>query len=53
MMKKDRKKLTLNRETVRDLTAERLTEAQGGAGKAVTPNQGETTCNSQTLSCTL
>ncbi len=54
MRKPDRKKLTLDRETVRDLTPERLTEAQGGgAGKAVTSNQCEPTCTSQTLSCTL
>jgi hypothetical protein len=55
MRKQDRKKLALDRETVRHLTAEHLTEAQGqGAGKAGVQSAGcDPACKSQTLSCTL
>jgi hypothetical protein len=54
MRKQDRKKLALDRETVRHLTAEHLTEAQGqAAGKGVQSAQCDPACKSQTLSCTL
>jgi hypothetical protein len=55
MRKHDRKKLTFDRETVRDLTAQRLTEAQGAGKGAVwsNPPQCDPACTSQTLSCTL
>jgi hypothetical protein len=55
MKKRDRKKLTIHRETVRDLTAQRLTEAQGAGKDAVwsNPPQCDPACSSQTLSCTL
>jgi hypothetical protein len=55
MKKRDRKKLTIHRETVLDLTAQRLTEAQGAGKGAVWshPPQCDPACSSQTLSCTL
>jgi hypothetical protein len=47
MKKLSLKKLTLNRETVRHLSAELLKEVQAAGGKKV-----ETGCTASTLSCT-
>ena len=55
MRKKHLKKLKLNRETVRQLTAEHLTEVKAG-GRIVRwsdPPECDPACTSQTLSCTL
>jgi hypothetical protein len=55
MRKRHQKKLSVNRETVRHLTPERLEEVQG-AGRIATwsdPPQCDPACSSQTLSCTL
>jgi hypothetical protein len=54
MKKSNLKKLTLNRETVRQLAGEPLEKVQAGnngGGKPTQPH--DPGCNSQTLSCTL
>jgi hypothetical protein len=55
MRKQHPKKLSLNRETVRKLDAENLTEAKGAAKivKWSDPPECDPACTSQTLSCTL
>ncbi|MFY9825313.1 MAG: hypothetical protein WAM82_28300 [Thermoanaerobaculia bacterium] len=55
MRKQHQKKLSLNRETVRQLATGDLMDAKG-AGKAVKwsdPPECDPACTSQTLSCTL
>lgn len=55
MRKQHQKKLSLNRETLRQLATDNLTAAKG-AVKIVTwsdPPECDPACSSQTLSCTL
>jgi hypothetical protein len=55
MRKQQQKKLSLNRETVRQLATENLVQAKG-AGKIAKwsdPPECDPACTSQTLSCTL
>ena len=49
-MKKTRKKLILNRETIAMLTGNQLVEAAGATG-AVCPSMGLTNCNCPTNTC--
>jgi hypothetical protein len=53
MKKRSPKKLTLHRETLRHLAADRRDEVQGGGKVWSDPPQCDTACTSQTLSCTL
>ena len=55
MRKQDQKKLSLNRETVRQLAMDNLKEAKGAlkAVKWSDPPECDPACTSQTLSCTL